>query len=829
MNQTKVNQSHLTGVIRISVIIFLAELAIMLAFLQQSSFNPWLATLLDATLVTLITFYFSYYLVFSKIEISQPTAVALPKNRFIHTFSDKLIIAAKLALVIFTVECAIMLIIPFFNLEHSQTEAVIDSVLLTIISGPLSYYWITGTLQLPKLLTLGNRPQASIFTLMFVPSFIVIALLLMAIFHSEYVSRQQLLQVGTKHNLVMMSENLNEFLRPTILDVQHLGKEYIMQRFLEGDHWAKEALTNDYLLMLNINPQFLQIRYLDLDGKEIIRVHRTQEPEIVPEHELQQKKQRHYFQESVELGPDSIYISGLDLNIEHGRVEIPFKPVIRIATPVYDRLGSKRGVLVVNISGKMFINKLAENWLHITGETIILLNSDGYWLYGPDKEDLWGFHFPDKKERTFGNKFPDLWSTIHTRHSGQIESQLGLTTFNTIRFDKSNFRKMVTPHDSAEDHGKSSNHEHTTVSDTNIKFHAPEMKLVSMISLSSDKMEFNDFKRNFIILMIFLTALVAMVLWNLTKAIHRRREAEMELVQHAETLEVTIEKRTKQLAHADRLASLGTFSAGMAHEINNPNSFIAGNIDFLQLFWSIARPILEKNRQQDSSGRLEASLGDVDETLAGMKEGSDRITRIVESLKAYSRGGMESDKVECRLADPLQDAKYLLQHRIKKGFSIFTAIPDEIVIVCDRQQMSQVFINLLNNSMDALETVKEDKKKLLTITAERVDQHVWIKVCDNGPGIPQEVVGKIFDPFYTSKGKTKGTGLGLSIVHGIIEDHAGQITVNASQNNGEDTEFLIILPSMEHYKELVKTGKVAANITKQRALAVGNGQKAKNK
>ncbi|MBF0629810.1 MAG: GAF domain-containing protein [Magnetococcales bacterium] len=285
---------------------------------------------------------------------------------------------------------------------------------------------------------------------------------------------------------------------------------------------------------------------------------------------------------------------------------------------------------------------------------------------------------------------------------------------------------------------------------------------------------------------------------SLTNLIERKM-AEDALHTHQEYLEQLVATRTKQLAHAERLACLGTFSAGMAHEINNPNSFISGNVDFLRQFWQLARPIIEQNQHLDPSGRVGAFLHEVDETLDGMLDGSRRISKIVDSLKAYSRGGMESDKVECRLLDPVQDAGYLLRHRIKKGFSLKIEVPPSIMVVCDRQQMTQVFVNLLNNAMDAMEGMEDLEDKRMTIKAEVLEQHVWIRVKDRGPGISPDATGKIFDPFYTTKGKTKGTGLGLSIVQGIIHDHAGQITVYSSADWGSETEFLIILPERTHY------------------------------
>ncbi len=285
----------------------------------------------------------------------------------------------------------------------------------------------------------------------------------------------------------------------------------------------------------------------------------------------------------------------------------------------------------------------------------------------------------------------------------------------------------------------------------------------------------------------------------------------LDLKKHSSELEEMVLARSKQLVHAERLATLGTFSAGMAHEINNPNSFILGNIDFLKQYWGIARPILQEHQKQDTTGRVGFFINEVEETLEGMRDGCMRISKIVDSLKGYSRGGMETDKVECRLIEPISDAQYLLHHRLKKGFTFTMDVPNDLLLVCDRQQISQVFVNLFNNAMDALETMGDHYDKQIHVTATALDNHIWVRVTDNGPGIPEDAEGRIFDPFYTSKGKTKGTGLGLSIVHGIIEDHAGQITVYSTSTRAQGAEFLIILPDRDTYLKIQKSRKRSYN------------------
>ncbi|MBF0628261.1 MAG: PAS domain S-box protein [Magnetococcales bacterium] len=287
-----------------------------------------------------------------------------------------------------------------------------------------------------------------------------------------------------------------------------------------------------------------------------------------------------------------------------------------------------------------------------------------------------------------------------------------------------------------------------------------------------------------------------------TRNITERKRAEQTLHEYAEKLEEMVQARTKQLIHAERLATLGTFSAGMAHEINNPNAFITANVQFLQQYWKLADPVLLNHAAEDKSGRLARFHGEVQKTLDGILDGSARISKIVNSLKTYSKGGMENDRVECRLEDPVRDAENLLQHRIRQDQATLTVqIPKQLMIYCDRQQMTQVFVNLFNNSLDALGEMGERHDKRILVEGKQIERHIWIWVIDNGPGIPESAIGKIFDPFYTSKGKTKGTGLGLSIVEGIVKDHRGQITIFSPAEPDRETEAVIILPTVDLYRE----------------------------
>ena len=266
------------------------------------------------------------------------------------------------------------------------------------------------------------------------------------------------------------------------------------------------------------------------------------------------------------------------------------------------------------------------------------------------------------------------------------------------------------------------------------------------------------------------------------------RKQKMQLEAYANKLEHMVEERTRQLIHADRLATLGTFSAGMAHEINNPNSFIYGNIQVLQLFWKNAFPILKKYAHEDITEQVIRHIDDIDNIFNDVLEGSRRISSIINSLKMYARDGsfqMENHK----LIDIIDESLKLISHRLKDNIDIDIAVSSDIMLMCNPQNLSQVFINLLNNAIDAL--IKTSYKKI-SISAFQKDSKVHISVIDTGKGIPKEIADKIFDPFFTTKGKARGTGLGLAIAKGIIDKHGGTIKLESHNNFG--TAFIIILP-----------------------------------
>ncbi len=209
--------------------------------------------------------------------------------------------------------------------------------------------------------------------------------------------------------------------------------EMQQESFNDDDTDGSLTRVGDFLLaLLRAKHFYHQARYIDSSGMEVSRVDMTNgTPALVPKDKLQYKGDRYYFKETMQLDKGDVYISRFDLNIEHGVIEKPPSPVIRFAMPVFDREGVKRGIVIVNYKGNLILQSLASVSSGHAG-SVMLLDSDGYWLYGAEKSDLFGFMYEERKDRSFAKTYPKQWEMIRRAETGQFLADEGLFTFRTI-------------------------------------------------------------------------------------------------------------------------------------------------------------------------------------------------------------------------------------------------------------------------------------------------------------------------------------------------------------------------------------------------------------
>ncbi|MGE3544825.1 MAG: ATP-binding protein [Kofleriaceae bacterium] len=247
----------------------------------------------------------------------------------------------------------------------------------------------------------------------------------------------------------------------------------------------------------------------------------------------------------------------------------------------------------------------------------------------------------------------------------------------------------------------------------------------------------------------------------------------------AEALEA-LTRAQKELVRSEKLASIGQLVAGIAHEINNPVNAIVNTVGPLE-------EAIDSIDSTDVATRTEAAK-DVREMVKVVQRGAQRTKAIVSALHNYSRTDDES-VVDFNVDRSIDDSLELLRHLLKQHVTVTKRYGDVGRVRGHAGQINQVFMNLLTNAAQAL--TGRDNATIEIETTGTAEQ-VVVKITDNGPGIPGEVLPRIWDPFFTTKDVGEGTGLGLSIVHELVERHGG--TIEVTTKLGEGTTFTVTLP-----------------------------------
>jgi len=234
-------------------------------------------------------------------------------------------------------------------------------------------------------------------------------------------------------------------------------------------------------------------------------------------------------------------------------------------------------------------------------------------------------------------------------------------------------------------------------------------------------------------------------------------------------------EQRQEVLSAEKLASLGTMLAGIAHEINNPLSNISTSAEILR----------EEMDSGDPSYKTEL--------IAQITSETDRATRIIQTVLEYTRE-RKFERRDVNLLGVVQETMTLIRGKIPTYISLNIEIPEHITLSADRQRLAQVFINLVNNAVDAMRNLLGECR--IDISARAVEgEAVEIRFSDSGPGIPADIRHRIFDPFFTTKDVGRGTGLGLYLAHQIVEQHFGTLRLETEEVRG--TTFIITLPGKD--------------------------------
>ncbi len=621
-------------------------------------------------------------------------------------------------------------------------------------------------------------------------------------------SLQENITQNLKSNAKMQVRQVEDKIDRVTQDVIFLSSAPSIKRFLLGEPGGRDEMEKHLLQFNRLHPEYYQIRFLGSNGAELIRSnHKEGAFYLTPLSSLQYKGGRYYFKEGIKSNKGEVYFSHIDLNIEHSIIEEPLQLVARISTPVYLN-GVIEGLIIVNLSVDAIFD-----WVRApnTPFSTLFVNEKGEVMYIAKNGK------PDGRVGEVGVHISDIFPSftserIQTKPAGIETFGMDIVAFSPIRGEG----KMKTP------------------SWYLITLYPKTSMTPYMAGMILNLLYFLTFVA---FIGIFIGLYLARRLIGPIKKLHmeadliangyldnplllntgdeigelaekfdsmrvqvkekqaRLSDWNLDLNRQLESRVVEIRDLEKQLHRADKLASLGELSMKLAHEIGNP---LASIKTVAQVMDEEVQDHLECGNSANQSEYLQRIVSEVD--------------RLNAFLKNFNKFAVikEAEPVLCDLTTIISEVCLLLKVQAhESGVTLEEYYDPELEeIMIDPQQVKQILINLMLNAIHACERRGRVKVSLKNVFSSckrpmrkncfcmeegkriKAESFIEMSVCDNGKGIPDKDLIKIFDPYYSTK--SDGTGLGLSIVHRIIEKHNGKIRVYSEIDEG--TTFKIYFP-----------------------------------
>jgi diguanylate cyclase (GGDEF)-like protein/PAS domain S-box-containing protein len=272
------------------------------------------------------------------------------------------------------------------------------------------------------------------FAARFIPCAVAI---LVAVGYNAYVDwnfTEQRVRMRAERSVALQTTGVRAELRAIRSDLALLASSEELHRFISNPvEIRKRSLERYFLTFSTWKPRYDQIRFIDLGGREVVRIDRFgDDPLAVPEEGLQDKSGRYYVREGLKLPSQRFLVSPLDLNIERGQIERPLKPMIRLVAPVFSEFGHRQGIVVLNYRANVLLAQLRSQG----GEDAppMLLNAAGHWLLSDHPEDEWGWLLPERRGRSFASRYPQAWATIQAEQQGLVRTSEAFFTFSTVTY-----------------------------------------------------------------------------------------------------------------------------------------------------------------------------------------------------------------------------------------------------------------------------------------------------------------------------------------------------------------------------------------------------------
>jgi len=262
---------------------------------------------------------------------------------------------------------------------------------------------------------------------------LVLGILVVSIWflHSQNQNHKNIVSERQGAMVAVVSQIVTRDLASRAMDAQFLAR-LVSRRLSSGQDSSLRDLEDVFTDFARSRQSYFILRYLDQNGMERVRVDRSFAGLVLsPASSLQDKRGRYYFKKTLRAGKNDVYVSNFDLNIEHGRIDVPYRPTLRFGCPVIDDAGRKRGAIVLNLDGSVLLDEIRVQ--AGAGEGVSMLcNGDGYWMLGPSVQDEWGHIVGDANNASMVNRFASAWKFTSGHETGQIITDQGLFTFNTL-------------------------------------------------------------------------------------------------------------------------------------------------------------------------------------------------------------------------------------------------------------------------------------------------------------------------------------------------------------------------------------------------------------
>jgi len=569
------------------------------------------------------------------------------------------------------------------------------------------------------------KKQKKRFKKILVISYIAFAILILSsiyLLHVKISSKEALkhFQQNTTQDSIQKQRYIDNFLSRSsnLIKAISTNREFISFAI---DRKNKKIAEDLLYSMIKIDKNYMQLRFIDANGDEIIRFDRKNiDSPIFQQKKLQNKSQRYYCKKCALLKNGQIWFSNIDLNVEHGKIEKPIKPVIRVSTPVFKK-DKYLGFLILNIFMKNYLNDLTESSIY----DLYLCDLNGNFLINKNPQYNWSKYL-DKKI----NAIDEFKISKKDFSKDTFFSKKGIYFIKTLKISGFNDLKLIYFE--------------------NLKQKRLTAKLIQKRVLTT------------VLFAIFISFPFAYLVAFPISKLYNSLEIEAEnIAKQANNLEkrvqLEIEKnraKDKLLENQAKLAALGEMLGNIAHQWRHPITRLSLIIQNLKSLY--------ENKKLTKEHFLRYHKNSLEQI--------DYMSDTIEDFRNFYKEDKEKSSFDPSLA--IGNAYKIINASIKhKGIDLSLNIEDKFEIVGYQNQFSQVILNIIQNAKDALEE-KNIKNPSINIKLYKKDGKNYIEIRDNAGGIDKKIIDKIFDAYITTK-KNRGTGIGLYMSRTIIEENFG--------------------------------------------------------